>query len=60
LKKIKLKKKKNLSKQVHINNKLTSEGKIKDKIILLIILISSTIVINISNFISLNALVTKS
>jgi len=53
-------KKKSITKQVHINNKLTSKGKIKDKIPLLIILTSSTIVTNISSFINLHALVTKS
>jgi hypothetical protein len=57
---IKFTKKENITKQVHINNKSISKGKIRDKIPLLIILISSTIVTNISSFINLNALITES
>jgi hypothetical protein len=41
-------KKENTTKNVHINNNSTNNGKIRNKIPLLTILTSSTIVINIS------------
>ncbi len=53
-------KKENTTKNVHINNNSTNNGKIRNKIPLLTILTSSTIVINISWFIGLDALVPKS
>jgi len=53
-------KKKNTTKNVHINNNSTKNGKIKNKLPLPTILTSSTIVINISQFIGLDALVPKS
>jgi hypothetical protein len=45
---------------VHINNNSTNNGTIRNKIPLLTILTSSTIVINISQFIGLDALVLQS